>query len=255
MKKRIIAAIMAMTMSLSLVACTGAEPVMTEPATEEAFVEATAEATVEESADAASSEESVEAAAEEATVDEENAIPALGKVNGDVYENEYFNVKVELADGYTFADEETLATVYGVATDILKENDNEAVAKQLESGNLQIVALGYNETGCNINVGVQQNALLSNVLFDEKQMLEMSVDSVKEALEAQGITISSTELVEEEVAGETHTVLKLHGEIQGIEYHGAMVYFERGSYLLAITATSFIEDQSDVMLSKVSALN
>ena len=257
MKKKIIAAMMAMTMSLSMVACTGAEPATT--ATEEASVEATVE-----NAEAASSEESLEAAAEEAKDEaeaieedlEENAIPALGKVEGDVYKNEYFGLQVGVLDGFSFVDDETLEAVYGYATDVLSETDNKAVAKQLESGDAQIVAMAVDESGLNnVNITVQQNVLLANALFDEKAVLTMSVSAVKDELEAQGFENFTTEIVDMEIAGETHAVLKMSGDYQGIDYHGLMVNLQKGNYMLAVAATSFNGDQTDDILSKVTALN
>lgn len=263
MKKKIIVALMAMTMSFSAVACTAANS--GDATTQEASVEATVEATTEEtteSADAASSEDSLEAQANEALEDAEaleadleaNAIPALGKVDGSTYTNEYFGLKIDLVDGYQFADEEMLSTVYGYATDVLSETDNKAVAKTLESGDAQIVALGYNETGNTVNATVQQNVILTNALFDEKAVMTMSMPSVIEALEAQGMENIKTDITEEEIAGENHTVLKITAQVQGIDYFCKMVNIQKGNYMLAVGTTSFIDDQTDELFSMISAI-
>ena len=263
MKKKIIVALMAMTIAFSAVACTSANTA--DATTQEASVEATVEATTEEtteSADAASSENSVEAQAAEVVEDaealeadlEENAIPALGKVDGTNYTNEYFGLQIALEDGYQFADEEMLSTVYGYATDVLSETDNKAVAKSLESGDAQIVALGYNDAGNTVNVTVQQNVVLANAFFDEKAVITMSMPSVMQALEAQGIENVKTDITEEEIAGETHTVLKISGEVQGVGYFCKMVNIQKGNYMLAIGISSFIDDQTDAMFSMITPL-
>ena len=259
MKKKIIVALMAMTIAFSAVACTSANTA--DATTQEASVEATTEETTE-SADAASSEDSVEAQADEVVEDaealeadlEENAIPALGKVDGTNYTNEYFGLQIALEDGYQFADEEMLSTVYGYATDVLSETDNKAVAKTLESGDAQIVALGYNATGNTVNATVQQNVMLANAFFDEKAVMTMSMPSVMQALEAQGIENVKTDITEEEIAGETHTVLKISGEVQGVGYFCKMVNIQKGNYMLAIGTTSFIDDQTDAMFSMITPL-
>ena len=264
MKKKIIAALMAMTMTLSMVACGNATAAT--PATEETSVEATVEAATEAvEAEAANAEESLEAAAEEVKEEgealeedlEENAIPALGKVEGNVYTNEYFGLKVSLPENeYMFADDAMMEEVYGYATDILKETDNKAVAKQLESGDAQCVAIGFDSTGLNnINITVQQNVLLANAIFDEKAVLNLSVSAAKEALEAQGIEITSTEISEMEIAGENHAVLKMDGEYQGVEYHGLMVNLQKGNYMLAMAATSFTGDNTAEMFDFITALD
>ena len=259
MKKKIIVALMAMTIAFSAVACTSANTA--DATTQEASVEATTEETTE-SADAASSEDSVEAQADEVVEDaealeadlEENAIPALGKVDGTNYTNEYFGLQIALEDGYQFADEEMLSTVYGYATDVLSETDNKAVAKTLESGDAQIVALGYNAIGNTVNATVQQNVMLANAFFDEKAVMTMSMPSVMQALEAQGIENVKTDITEEEIAGETHTVLKISGEVQGVGYFCKMVNIQKGNYMLAIGTTSFIDDQTDAMFSMITPL-
>lgn len=259
MKKKIIAALMAMTMSLSIVACTNVN--VSVPATSESSVEGSVETTVE--SDAASSEDSLEEAANAASSDaaeleadlEENAIEALGKVDGDVYKNEYFGLQVALPAGFAFADDEMISTVYGYTTDILSETDNKAVAKQLESGAAQIVALGYDSTGLNtINITVQQNVLLANAIFDEKAVITMSLKTITDTLEAQGIQNITSEIVDMEIAGETHTVLKLTGEYQGMKYNGLMCNLQKGNYMLAMGATSFNGDQTEDMFSNITAL-
>ena len=244
MKKKILAVIMTMTMVMSLAACgKSAETVETVEATAEESVEAAAEASVEET----------EATAEESTEEAEGEF-SVGTVEGNTYVNDYFGVKLNLLDGYTFVDDEELAQITGMTADIL--SDNKAAAKAIEDGSATIVAYAADSTGlCNVNVTAQSNASLANAILDEEAVLVASVDQAKSALEAQGISNITYDVVEKEVAGENHKVLKMNGEYNGIEFHNEMVNLQKGDYMLAFAATSFNGDSTNAMIDAVEALN
>ena len=225
MKKKILAVIMTMTMVMSLAAC----------------------------GKSAETVETVEATAEESTEEAEGEF-SVGTVEGNTYVNDYFGVKLNLLDGYTFVDDEQLAQITGMTTDML--SDNKLATKAIEEGTAAIVAYAQNSTGlCNINVTAQSNATLANAILDEEAVLNASVSQAQSALEAQGISNITTEIVEREVAGETHKVLKMNGEYNGIEFHNEMVNLQKGDFMLAFAATCFNGDTTDEIIDGVEALN
>ena len=250
MKKKFLAVVMTMTMVMSLAAC-GKAAQLDEPvaeATAEESVEAAAEASVEEVE--ATAEESTEETTEEADEGEFS----IGKVDGNSYVNEFFGVKLNLLDGYSFVDDETLAQITGMTTDVL--SDNKLAAKAIEDGTATIVAYAADTTGlCNINVTAQSNATLANAILDEEAVLTASVGQVQSALEAQGISNITYEIVERVVAGENHKVLKMNGEINGVEFHNEMVNLQKGDYMLAFAATCYNEDSTDALIDAIEALN
>ncbi len=244
MKKKILAVIMTMTMVMSLAACgKSAETAETVEATAEESVEATAEASVEEA----------EATAEESTEEAEGEF-SVGTVEGNTYVNDYFGVKLNLLDGYTFVDDEELAQITGMTADVL--SDNKAAAKAIEDGSATIVAYAADSTGlCNVNVTAQSNASLANAILDEEAVLVASVDQAKSALEAQGISNITYEIVDRTVAGENHKVLKMHGDYSGVEFNNEMVNLQKGDFMLAFAATCFNGDTTDEIIDGVEALN
>lgn len=261
MKRRFIAIAMTMTMVMALSAC-GKSAEVDEPAAE-VQAEESVEATAEESVEASSEEEkSLEEQAAEVRAEgealqaemEEAGEFSVGTVEGNSYVNKYFGVKLNLLDGYAFVDDEALAQITGLTADML--SDNKLLAKAIEDGTATIIAYAADSTGLNnVNVTVQSNASLANAILDEEAVLVASVGQAKSALEAQGISNITYDVVEKEVAGENHKVLKMNGEFNGIEFHNEMVNLQKGDYMLAFAATSFNGDATDAMIDAVEALN
>ena len=248
MKRKFLAVVMTMTMVMALSAC-GKSAVLDEPV---------AEATVEEAVEAAteaSVEEVAEATAEESTEEtEDEGEFSIGSVVDNAYVNEYFGVKLNLLDGYSFVDDETLAQITGMTSDIL--SDNKLATKAIEDGTAAIIAYATNESGLsNINVTAQSNATLANAILDEEAVLTASVGQAQAALEAQGISNITYEIVEREVAGETHKVLKMSGEYSGVEFHNEMVNLQKGDYMLAFAATCFNEDACDELIDALEKID
>ena len=247
MKKRIVSAILIITMVMALTACgsTTADPVA------DATVEESASEATQEAASEASEEAVAEASTEEATEDVEFTV---GTVTDNAYENEYFGIKVNLLDDFSFVDDETLARITGMTTDIL--SDNKLAAKAIEDGTATIIAYATNSTGLsNINVTAQTNAGFANAIFDEEAVLIASIDQAKSALEPQGINNITYEIVDKVVAGENHKVLMLNGDYSGVEFHNEMVNLQKDSYMLAVAATSFSENMCDEMIDAIEVLN
>ena len=253
MKRKFLAVVMTMTMVMAVSAC-GKSAQLDEP-----VAEATVEESVEAATEEASVEETAEATAEESTEEtsEETADEgefSIGTVDGNAYVNEYFGVKLNLLDGYSFVDDDTLAQITGMTTDML--SDNKLAAKAIENGTATIVAYAADSTGYNnINVTAQSNATLANAILDEEAVLKASVGQVQSALEAQGISNITYEIVEREVAGENHKVLKMSGDVNGVEFHNEMVNLQKGDYMLAFAATCFNGDTTDELIDGVEALN
>ena len=261
MKRKFIAIAMTMTMVMALSAC--GQSTEADETVVEATAEESAEMAAEESAQASSEEEKTleEQAAEvraegealQAEMEEAGEF-SVGTVEGNSYVNEYFGVKLNLLDGYAFVDDEALAQITGLTADML--SDNKLLAKAIEDGTATIIAYAADSTGLNnVNVTVQSNASLANAILDEEAVLVASVGQAKSALEAQGISNITYDVVEKEVAGENHKVLKMNGEYNGIEFHNEMVNLQKGDYMLAFAATSFNGDSTDAMIDAVEALN
>ena len=183
---------MAMTMVMSLAACGNSDVkgTVVEAAAEES--KETVEAPVEEETAEPEAEETKEAEAEEAVEEteeeaeedaEESGEFSIGTVAGKTYVNEYFGIKINVPDGYSFVDDETLAQLTGMTSDML--SDNEAVKEVIEDGTVSLVCYAMNESGlCNINATIQSNALVSNMFFDEEVILSASEEEVENVLKA-----------------------------------------------------------------------
>ncbi len=254
MKNRIIAVLLTAAMMVSAAGC-GKQITSAQNVTEEASVEAETEQAaqeqtaqdqpVEEAAAEASAETEAEAAAEEPEVEF-----STGTVDGNVYENQYFGLKVTVPADYSFIDDETLAQLSGMAADIMK--DNKAAAAALDNGTAAIVAYANKQGAAdNINVTIQSNASLANALMDEKAVMTVSMGQLQSVLESQGAEITYIDVVEKEVAGETHYVLELEGTINGMDLSERVVNFQKGDYMLAVAASCFNSDDVDTLMEGI----
>jgi hypothetical protein len=253
MKKRFIGFMLATAMMVAVAGC-GKQITPAENVTEETAVEETAQAeeqTAEaEQTESAEAEENETAEAEAPAEEESDVEFTTGTVNGNVYENEYFGIKLTVPSDYSFLDDDTLSQLTGMASDIMK--DNKAAKQALENGTAAIVAYGIKSGAAdNINVTIQSNASLANTIFDEKAIMDVSKDQLKSALESQGAEITSCEVVESEVAGEKHYIIELTGNVNGMEVHEQVVNFQKGDYMMAIEASTFNSDDAATLMSGV----
>ncbi len=264
MKKKILVMVMASVMTFALAAC-GDKIAPAENVTEDVAVEAATEATVEEAAEAEATEEvsaeasteasSAEASSAEASEEEtDNAEFSSGTINGNVYENEFFNIRITVPDTYTFLSDEQISQITGQAADLFE--DNKAVANSIENGTAAIVAYAVDGTtgANNVNVTLQSNASVANAIYNESSIMAISLTQLKGVLESQGAEISDAEIVKEEVAGEEHSLIHISGKINGLDFTERVVNIQKGDYMMAVAATTFMEDNTEAIFAGIEAI-
>ena len=223
----------------------------------EAASEASLEELLEEEAVEASSEVSAEASSEEASAEssEEEADLSIGKTNGNVYENQFFNLKFTLPTGYTFVDDETLAKVSGNLANYAGENA-EKVQKAVDEGTTVVAAFATDSNGINnVSIAIQGNAAIQNALVSEKSLLTLSQQQVKSSIESQGATVKDITVEEKTIAGDSHYTLKVEGDIQGISFYEELITIQKGNYVLLFTVTNVNEDDTADFISAIEKLN
>ena len=225
----------------------------------EEVVEEEPEETVEEEPEepeetvAESTEETEEAETEPA---EETTVPsdALGTLTETSYVNNYFGLRYDApADWYVLSRDETAALTGLAASNI----DNEKILEMFESTgyvtDFYAIATTPSVEGADIyntaNITIQDIGKLYGILYDEKLLAEASIDSVKEALEAQGLTDITTEISEMEFLGKTSVISIITSKAGDFNMYQKQVYLKNGSAVACITATSPGEDKTDEILA------
>ena len=272
MRKKMLALLFAVTV-LCVTAC-GAKnetveatmnqpaPIVTEKeesATEPEALEETAEAVEEElKEDAVAETEAAEAtetesgegteadaASDTGSETEEEGDVSLGTNDGSIYENAYFGIGCKLDDQWVMQTDEQILELNNLVADRVSDK----FAEVFESGVVitDMMATNVNQVDT-VNTGIEK---LNGVamLVDENKYVELSAPQVEEMLGSMGIeNISSTQM-ETEVAGKKRATLFIQGEYSGVPVYEKMVCIKKSSYMFVMTACTWVEDTTDVVLS------
>ncbi len=184
-----------------------------------------------------------EAAQTEAeTVSEEEALEALGSVDGNVYTNDYFGLRFEAVDNWSIGTKEEIANLSGLAADAVED---EELAEQLRtSGAIYDFYAQDNSNSDNINIVLQDIGLYGNMLsvLGPEELIEQIIPQVEKAYASAGYEVHTCEVSDATFKGETVKCIATHFTAQGIEMYQRQVYSFSNNYIAVITATSARED-------------
>ena len=105
----------------------------------------------------------------------------------------------------------------------------------------------------NVNITIQDIGRLYGAMYDEKEIAEASIETIEQALAAQGITDLEIEFSETEFAGKLRTSLMATSNNEGIKMFQKQIYIKNESAYACITATTFEEDKTDEVLALFTA--
>lgn len=176
---------------------------------------------------------------------------STGEVKGNVYENEFFGIRLTLPDGYSFVDEKALAQLSGQTATLLK--DHEATAQAIKDGSVIIFAYANDDdTGYNsINVTLSN---LGDASITEEEVAVASRDELGSFFLENGYTLDHIEAKPKKVAGENHYELALDASIDGFKFYEQVVTLVKDGYNMNITAATYFKDDTDEILKGVAKL-
>ena len=263
MKRKFLSVVLVAAMALSLAACGEKDINETKgsvtSASVEASVETSTEASVEESA-TASVETSTEASTEVAA--EEGEEFSIGTVESDVYENEFFNIKVTAADGFAFADSATIAAIGQATAESFANSDSnmaKLTADAINSGaTITDFYLADEDFVTTMNLTISAGKGLKP--SDTDAVLDATMPALEEAFSAQGLlnvkcVRSTTTFCGEEVSCIYTTCEVPISETETVETFVKQVELIKDGYAACITANTYFEDSTDDLFAMVSKLN
>lgn len=192
--------------------------------------------------------------APEASEDEE--APAIGRMAGGVYTNEYLSIGLELDENWEFYTAEELIQIDQDTQELLSDSElGELLANTEQFLDLQaenaaeLLLLNINYTKLSM-----QERLAYAVMSEEDTIDLLLADDTAEMMRASyeqaGMSIESMEKVEVTFLGETHHALKTHMVMGDVDiYNLQLCFYQCGAYGATITLGSYIEDNTDSMLS------
>lgn len=257
MKRKLFSVVLAAAMVLSLTACdkktisdaTGS----VSSASAEASVETSTETSVE-----ASVETSTEASVEES--DEEEF--SIGDVESDVYENEFFNIKVTAAEGFTFADSETIAAIGQYTAESFADSDIDLAkqsAEAISSGaTITDFYLSDAEMINTLNLTISSGKGIKPSMVDA--LMDQMIPVLEETFASQGFLNVKSERSTTTFCGEEVSCINTTAELPISETETIPVFVKqveliKDGYVGCITANTYVEDGTEELLSMVTKLN
>ena len=250
MKKRLTAALLSIMMVFCLGACTS----------QKEFASGVSDEEVEEKE--AETEKETE---DEKTGNEEGSgisVVINGTVDGDVYTNEYFGVKIEAPDGYTFLSEQMLQTLGYMSSQMLKDGDTaygDAVSEAVEKGqtviDFEIADAAFSNT-VNLTLGHVNGRFTQD---DVEVMIDGSIPYLVQTYESIGASNLSVERSVITFLGEEMPCINVSfnyaAQGQTIELDMVQIILIKDGYSATITAQAEDEETLDLLLGSFSRLD
>lgn len=179
---------------------------------------------------------------------------SLGRMDGGVYTNTYAGFACELDESWTFYSAEELQELPEAVREAV---DGSELGEGLEDV-VQITDMMAENADLMANVNVLYNKqTLSERLaaqqYTEKEMIDITLEQQKdmlvEAYAQMGMETKSMEAEQVNFLGESRWALKTECESQGVACYFLQVFdYTVGAYGVTVTATSFVEDNTQTVL-------
>ena len=197
--------------------------------------------------------------AEEATEAAETPV-SMGRLEGGTYINEYTGYACDLDSNWAFYTAEELQELPENVQEILADTEigdnmegipqfTDMMAENVEK--LVTVNVMYTKVG-------MQERLVYAVMSDEQIIEEVlkQKDSMIEAYAQAGMDVESMEKVTINFLGQERTAMKTVSNVDGVTQYTLQVFdYHLGRYSVTLTATSFVEDNTQWVMDQFYPVN
>lgn len=245
-----------MVLALLLVGCGSAntaEPTESEQHEETQITEEATEAT----------EEAVEPVTEPETEPEETEAQrnwTLGEVDGYTYINHYAGYGCTLDENWTIYTAEELQDISDLVEEMLEGSDIESVVEEYQS--ITDISAECESVFCNFNVNYTGLKLTDRIrygLMSEEDVVDEVLgqkDVIVQAYAQMGLEVQSMEKVTVNFLGEERYAVKTYGVLEGIDYYLLQIFdYDQGAYGITLTLSSFLADNTELMLDLFYAVD
>ncbi|MBP5151475.1 MAG: hypothetical protein ILP13_01020 [Lachnospiraceae bacterium] len=268
--KKFLSVVLTGALLLSLAACAKTVPADVTGSVSKASVSASTEASTEvkdnnennslevSSADnnAVAAEENKDtenAASTDAEPAQETEAFSIGEIASDVYENEFFNVKVTASEGFRFLSDAEIEALGQATAENISESA-ESVAKAIEDGSVLTPMYVSDESGLN-TLGLNISSLgIASALVNEAAIIDASLDQIVTMLTGSGFENVTAERSTTTFLGKEVDCMIVHGTYMGLDLYEKQVEIIEGTYMASFTATSYVTDTTDALLALAAPL-
>lgn len=182
------------------------------------------------------------------TVDdkEEEKEFAFGVTNGKQYKSDFIGISCTIPEDWDFFDEEAIKELNDIALDAMDDD----IAEKLKNANVIYDMYASNaSTADNVNINLEKipSYMASNLNVEE--VLKKQFTAIEQSLESAGASVNEIKYIEIEVDGQKIDGVFITSTVSGTKLYQKMIAFDRGNYLVYITATSFDANGADEILS------
>lgn len=173
---------------------------------------------------------------------------SIGTRQDKTYTNEFFGLKLTVADKWSLLDENEIANV---TSSVQKNISDEEIKSSINSGDTRFImyAMNANKTQ-NVNITVQKLPYQTGAAdFDINEYVEKSVEQTKELLPQNGFDDLNVEKVNITFLSEEVPAIKIKAKYNGNDIYETQVYRFKGSYMASITSTSVGKDNTQNSLN------
>lgn len=242
--KIVLTAALAATMLFSLTACGGSNAGA--PADTDAAVSA-----VQETADTADAaqEDAADAAQEDTEAIDENF--TIGTNDGAVYENTFFNLRLDAAaNGLSLADEDQMAQLGNALAD---ELDSETIREALDEGQGFMDLYAYNDDlSETINMNIQNVGVVFGIVGNVEKAVDSILPEMEKQLSDMGIENLTVEKSTCMFQGEETFCVNITGTMNGVPLVEKQLYISEGSYVAFLTASAGSDEACQALLDMVT---
>lgn len=245
--KKWIAVVLALVLALSMTACGGKEPSVS------GKVEPSSTDTVPINTDKTDSAE------EEVKPAEGNTV-SMGRMEGGTYINEYTGYACDLNSNWTFYSAEELQDLPEDVKEMLADTE---IGDSMEGVTQFTDMMAENvEMMASVNVLYQKLSMqerLAYAVLDDGQILDEILklqDVMIDAYTQMGMEVESLEKTTVTFLGQERTALRTVCNIDGVPGYILQVYdYHIGQYSVTLTATTYVEDNTQWVLDQFYGLN
>ena len=186
----------------------------------------------------------------------------LGSVEGNIYTNDFFDIKVEASEGFSYADDETMQAIGLATADAYAEIDDDllkSVADDLKSGktitDFYLSDEGYADS-LNLTITYGGHDLRESML---ESIIDETLPKLQESFDAQGLRGAKCERSVIEFGGRKIPCIRTNASVtlqsgDYAEIYQTQIQIVRGEYLACLTATSYTDDITEELLDMATVI-
>ncbi|MBR5773716.1 MAG: hypothetical protein IKY44_02575 [Clostridia bacterium] len=174
-----------------------------------------------------------------------NAI--FGKVDGQVYRNDFLGLTCTAPSGWEYYTEQQMLELNNMVETYYDDDVREKLSKATI---VQDMCVTNPQNGCNINLNLEK--LSTSLEINVKTVLEAQIDALRSTYENMGatdITITSKTIT---VSGREFHALVTTCVLENVNFYVTTFAFQRANYLANVSITSTFTDQTSTMLSFIT---